>query len=116
MGSLKAALDALDPRLWLVFWALVVGGVVWVLKKTGTWAKLPSRVKVPFGTALGALMTATADVAIDPGAINVAKVLVDAVVGGFSGLTATGGHQLWVRLLSAPQAKTPAAADGGTDG
>lgn len=111
MTDLKAQLDAIDPRLWLVFWAFAVGAVIYGLKQAGLWAKLPRRVKVPMSAILGALMTTVADVTIDPERINLAKLVLDAAIGAFSGLTATGGHQFWTRIgASQPTTKESEAS------
>lgn len=96
VSELKAQLDAIDPRLWVIFWAFIVGGVVYTLKRFGLWKKVPSQIKVPMSAVLGALLTTIGDtMAAD---VDVAKVMLDAAIGAFSGLMATGGHQFWARM------------------
>lgn len=107
-ADFKAQLDAVDPRLWFILWAGIVGGVNHALKLTPLWSKLPSALKVPFSAANGAVIGLAADTSIDPEHVSVLTVAVNAFVGSFTGLTATGGHQLVSRAK--PKPSEPASA------
>lgn len=91
----KSQLDAIDPRLWWVVIALVVYGLVFAWKKIhpASFEKVPARFKALPAAILGAIMAATA-------ADEIPKMLFDLVMGVISGVTAVGGHEAGVRLLT----------------
>jgi hypothetical protein len=55
------------------------------------------------------LLVAAADAAAT-GETSVTRILLDLFLGGFSGLSATGGHQFFARLPSAQTKTQPEAA------
>lgn len=93
--NLRAQVDAIDPRLWFAAVALVVGAIVFAWRKAApsTWDKLPSRFKVLPTTIIGALLVAGAS-------DKASSIIVDVLLGAFTGLSAAGGHELFVRLIS----------------
>lgn len=91
----KSQLDAIDPRLWWLVIALVVYGLVFAWRKIhpASFDKIPARFKALPAAILGAIMASTA-------AEEIPKMLFDLVMGAISGVTAVGGHEAGVRLLT----------------
>lgn len=100
--TLKSQFDALDPRLWHVAVAVVVGALVFGFKRTWPrrWKALPPRYRALPAAVVGALLAA-------PAAQGATSVVLDAVLGAFSGLTAAGGHELISRLFSKKASEEP---------
>lgn len=98
--ELKAELDAIDGRLWFVLIAVVVGFFVWAWKKLHrrSFDALPGRLKALPATAMAAALSASAHEEFWP-------ILLEAVLGGFSGVTAVGGQEFWDRLVSGTKAE-----------
>lgn len=95
LSGLRAQADAIDPHLWFAAVAVLVGAVVFAWRKVApsTWDKVPSRFKVLPAAIIGALLTAGAG-------DKASSIILHLVIGAFSGLTAAGGHEMGVRLLS----------------
>lgn len=94
MNEIKLYLNAIDPRLWNVTMALVIGGIVQGFKTylPAQWGAIPSRWKVIPAMAIGALLGGTSS------ADGVVALVLDAALGSFSGLTAAGGHEFVDRM------------------
>ena len=101
--TLRAQCDAIHPQLWFLVVAGVVGAIVFAWRKANaaSWNKLPSRLKVLPATIIGALLAATSD-------DKAGTVIVNAMLGAFSGLTAAGGHEMLVRLFTGAGDNRPA--------
>lgn len=95
LNNLRAQVEAIDPHLWFAAVAVAVGAIVALARKLApaSWDKLPSRFKVLPAAIIGALLTAGAG-------DHAASIVVNLVIGAFSGLTAAGGHEMGVRLIS----------------
>lgn len=88
--DIKQSLVALDPRLWPLTIAVVVGALYWIFKRLWPEAfrRLPAKLKaVPGAVAAAALSGAAAP--------DITEFLVETIIGT---LTAGGGHEFIARL------------------
>jgi len=106
MHEFKAYLDGVDPRLFYIGVALLVGAVIFGWKKIhpDSFFKLPTQYRALPAIILGAVTSASS-------ATEIKRAIIDAVIGIFAGITAVGGHEAVSRLFSldAKKAKTKKA-------
>ena len=106
MHEFKAYLDGVDPRLFYIGVALLVGAVIFGWKKIhpDSFFKLPTQYRALPAIILGAETSASS-------ATEIKRAIIDAVIGIFAGITAVGGHEAVSRLFSldAKKAKTKKA-------
>lgn len=110
MQELKAYLDSIDPRLFYLAVALVIGAIIFGWKKihSTSFYKLPGRYRALPAAILGAIASASTS-------SELKRAVVDAVIGVFAGITAVGGHEFLTRLLSGDKKKAAPAAEEKTN-
>lgn len=98
----KHYLDQIDPKLWYLVILLLVGlGMeIWRTKAPASFAKVPPKLKVLPPTLVGLVLSASAS-------DNIKDVVWNAVIGTLLGLTAVGGYEAKVRLLSGQGSRDP---------
>lgn len=103
MTEIKTYLDSIDPRLFYLFVALAVGGVIFLWKKVhpDSFYRLSSKYRALPAAILGAIASASTS-------SELKRAVVDAVIGVFAGITAVGGHEFVTRLLSLDAKKAAA--------
>jgi hypothetical protein len=105
MHEFKAYLDAIDPRLFYIGIAMLVGAVIFGWKKVhpASFFRLPTQYRALPAVILGAVTSAS-------GASEIKRAIIDAVIGVFAGITAVGGHEAVSRLFSLDAKKAAKAA------
>lgn len=93
MKELIAQLQAYHPQALPIFVAVLTGGVIhgWKLFFPKSFEQLDPKFKAYPATIVAAVMTAGITATAKP--VNLFELTLSALFGGFSGLTAVGGHE-----------------------
>lgn len=101
MMEFKVALEAIDPRLWWLSITLFIYALIWIwrwvspkLPTVLQFENVPSQFKPLPALAIGAVLGATGMESQE-----IARILLDLVLGSISGVTAVGGHETLARLM-----------------